>query len=186
MSHERVFASARVHVPDPDAGVQTPGHNVHSIKLKWKYSLLVFVSWKSDCCYQVNSTTTPGWLQLIRIFICYTASHLQTVDTVCVTRECVQTLLPLRVPDLDHVVVGAADHESPVILDTPHGRHVTHQHVETLARLHVPHPQRGVPGATDHPAGVQVHAAHRARVPVQGVHTGPALSIPNLKCKNID
>ena len=34
MSHERVFTSARVHVPDPDAGVQTPGHNVHSIKLK--------------------------------------------------------------------------------------------------------------------------------------------------------
>ena len=40
MSHERVFAGARVHVPDPDAGVQTPGYDVHSIKLKSEYSLL--------------------------------------------------------------------------------------------------------------------------------------------------
>ena len=145
MSHERVFTSARVHVPDPDAGVQTPGHNVHSIKLK-KAIFTALITWKVLVGQLLSSQFNHNiWLQLIRIFICYTASHLQTVDTVGVTRECVQTLLPLRVPDLDHVVIGATDHQSAVILDTPHSRHVAHQHVETLARLHVPHPQRGVP-----------------------------------------
>lgn len=88
MTHERVFTRARVHVPDPDAGVQTPGHNVHYIKLK-KGNIHCSGHLEGFSQTVVIKSIQPqhsGRLQLIRIFIRYTASHLQTVDTVGVTR----------------------------------------------------------------------------------------------------
>ena len=71
-------------------------------------------------------------------------SDLQRVDAVGVTRECVKAAFSYRVPDLHHVIVGAANHALAVILYTAHGGHVTHQHVKTLAAVHVPHSQRRV------------------------------------------
>ncbi len=43
--------------------------------------------------------------------------------------------------NLDHVVVGAADDQPPVILDTAHCRHMAHQDVEALAAADIPHPE---------------------------------------------
>ena len=34
MAHKSVFAGASLHIPDPDAGVQTAGHDVGPVKLE--------------------------------------------------------------------------------------------------------------------------------------------------------
>ena len=34
MSHESMFAGASLHIPDPDAGVETAGHDVDPVKLE--------------------------------------------------------------------------------------------------------------------------------------------------------
>ena len=70
---------------------------------------------------------------------------------ISLTCERVYALLPLRVPDLDHVVVGAGDDEAPVVLHAAHRGHVPDQHVQALPVNDVPHAQGRVPGTRHHP-----------------------------------
>ena len=73
--------------------------------------------------------------------------------TLSLTCERVYALLPLWVPDLDHVVVGARDDEAAVVLHAPHRRHVPDQHVQALPVHDVPHAQGRVARTGDHPGG---------------------------------
>ena len=81
------------------------------------------------------------------------SSHADLCHSFFLTCEGVYALLPLRVPHLDHVVVGAGDDEAAVVLHAPHGGHVADQHVEALPVHDVPHAQGRVARTGDHPGG---------------------------------
>lgn len=64
-------------------------------------------------------------------------------------RQRMQAFLPFGVPDFDHIIVGAADDESAVVLDAPHGGKMADEDVQTFAAFDVPDAEGGVARAAD-------------------------------------
>jgi hypothetical protein len=107
-------------------------------------------------------------------------TDLKRVDPIRVSLQRVEALLPLRIPDFDHVVVGTADHQLAVVLHTPHSGQMTDEDVKALAGVYPPDPQSRVPAPAHDLVTVQMHTAHRRRVAEQRVYALARLRVPHL------
>ncbi len=79
------------------------------------------------------------------------AVELQGVDAIGMTGQCMEALFPLRIPDLDHIVICTRNHQSAIVLNTTDCRHMANEDVLTFTSGDVPHSQSGVSRSRNNP-----------------------------------